>query len=217
LLFSVKIRKGINVEVTLKSVIGDGKPDAWVTINGAPFALAVIGSVKGLRPWEVAGDKNGARVHKMEEVFAISSKKPILCMVNGRAYDTTDDPWAAFEIEGYVAITGVETETHIGPWEIHAGTFFCAHFKGPQCVYKLGKLLGTNIITNEWQPKLPTPADMYRTKIKKVIPSVSMKIFKESVMFSQRELNEYVDTVKAERKGECKQCAKVKTEGLQTY
>ena len=200
---SVKIRKGINVEVTLESVLGDRKPDAWVTINGAPFALAVIGSVEGLRRWEVAGDKNGYRVLKMKEVFAIPSKKPILCMVNGRAYDTTGDPWAAFEIDSYGAITGVETETHIGPWEIRAGMFFCAHFKGPQCVYKLGKLLGTNIITNVWQPKLQTPAEMYRTKIKKVIPSVSKK--------------EYIDTVKAERKGECKQCAKVKTDGLQTY
>ncbi len=217
MLFSVKIRKGINVKVTRESVLGDRKPDAWVTINGVPFALAVIGSVEGLRHWEVAGDTNGKRVLKMEEVFAISSRKPILCMVNGRAYDPTYDPWAAFEIEGYVAITGVETETHIGPWEIYAGTFFCAHFKGPQCVYKLGKLLGTNIITNEWQPKLPTPADMYRKKIKKEIPSVSMKEFKKSEMFSQRELDEYVDTVKAERKGECKQCAKVKREGLTTY
>ena len=191
----------------------------WVTINGIPFFLAV----NEMRNFEVKGNKNGVRASKIEERIKTSSNKPILCMVNGGSLATKKYPWAAFEIVGFEAVGDDETETHIGPYDMRArglGATFCAHFKGPQCVYLLGRLLGTNIKKNEWEPVLPTPKEMYWRKLRKevVIPKDgSVTAFKKSAKFSQEDLQKYVDAVTAEREGNCEQCRQVRVAGLKTY
>ena len=224
LFFSVKIPKGLDKRVLLECVLGGRKPDVLVTIRGAPMGLAVYGK----RFWEVKGDKNGQRVRAIEKLFAIKSYKPILCMINSRAFAPRYPwAWAAFEIDSFVAIRGPEIETHIGPWPMGAigdktcaHTIFCAHFKGPQCVYKLGKMLGTNIIKGEWQPMLPRPADMYWTKLRKdgVIPKKGkVKVFMESADYSKKDKQDYINTVKAERNGRCEKCTKARADGITTY
>ena len=213
------MRKGIDNEMTLESVLKDRTPDVWVTINGIPIFLAV----NQLRRLEVRANENGVRALKIEKLLENSSKKPILCMVNGGSLATQKYPWAAFEIVGFEAVGDDGSETHIGPYDMRAiglGATFCAHFKGPQCVYKLGRLLGTNIKKNEWQPVLPSPKEMYWKKLRKedVIPKDgSVTVFKKSTKFSQEELKNYVDTLTAEREGKCEKCRKVLVEGLKTY
>ena len=212
------MRKGIDNEMTLESVLKDRTPDVWVTINGIPIFLAV----NQVRLLEVRGNENGDRALKIEEILKASSSKPILCMVNGGS-PSQKYPWAAFEIVGFEAVGDDGSETHIGPYDMRAiglGATFCAHFKGPQCVYKLGRLLGTNIKKNEWQPVLPSPKEMYWKKLRKedVIPKDgSVTVFKKSTKFSQEELKNYVDTLTAEREGKCEKCRKVLVEGLKTY
>ena len=213
------MRKGIDNKVTLESVLKGRTPDVWVTINGIPIFLAV----NQLRRLEVRGNENRVRALKIEKLLENSSKKPILCMVNGGSLATQKYPWAAFEIVGFEAVGDDGSETHIGPYDMRAiglGATFCAHFKGPQCVYKLGRLLGTNIKKNEWQPVLPSPKEMYWKKLRKedVIPKDgSVTVFKKSTKFSQEELKNYVDTLTAEREGKCEKCRKVLVEGLKTY
>ena len=224
LILSVKIPKGLDKRVLLELVLGERKPDVWVIIKGAPMGLAVYGK----RFWEVKGDENGERACAMEELFAIKSYKPILCMVNSGAFAARYPwAWAAFEIDSYVAIRGADTETHIGPWPMGAignktcaNTVFCAHFKGPQCVYRLGKMLGTNIIRGEWQPALPTPASMYWSKLRKdgVIPKEGkVKDFIESSDYSSKDKQDYVNTVEEERRGRCEKCNKARADGHTTY
>ena len=122
-----------------------------------------------------------------------------------------------------------ETETHIGPWPMGdigdktcAGTFFCAHFKGPLCVYKLGELLGTNINLNEWKPSRPTPAKKYWDKLRDdgvIQEGLAVKDFKKSAKFKkkQKDFQQYLNTIQAERKGDCEKCKMVRKSGLKTY
>ena len=213
------MRKGIDNEMTLESVLKGRTPDVWVTINGIPIFLAV----NQLRRLEVRGNENGVRALKIEKLLENSSKKPILCMVNGGSLATQNYPWAAFEIVGFEAVGNDGSETHIGPYDMRAiglGATFCAHFKGPQCVYKLGRLLGTNIKKKEWQPALPTPKQMYWKELRKegrIPKDSSVTAFKKSTKFSQEELQNYVDTVTAEREGKCEKCRKVRKAELKTY
>jgi hypothetical protein len=204
--------------MSLKRVLKGRTPDVWVTINGIPIFLAV----NQVRLLEVRGNENGDRALKIEEILKASSSKPILCMVNGGSL-SQKYPWAAFEIVGFEAVGDDGSETHIGPYDMRAiglGATFCAHFKGPQCVYLLGRLLGTNIKKNEWQPVLPTPKEMYWRKLRKgvVIPKDgSVTAFKKSAKFSQEDLQKYVDAVIAEREGNCEQCRQERVAGLKTY
>ena len=213
------MRKGIDNEKTLESVLKGRTIEVWVTINGIPIFLAV----KQLRRLEVRGNENGVRSLKIEKkLLENSPNKPILCMVNGGSLATQKYPWAAFEIVGFEAVGDDGSETHIGPYDMRAIGLgaFCAHCKGPQCVYKLGRLLGTNIKKEEWQPVLPSPKEMYWKKLRKedVIPKDgSVTAFKKSTKFSQEELQNYVDTVTAEREGNCEQCRQVRVAGLKTY
>jgi len=205
--------------MTLESVLKGRTPDVWVTINGIPIFLAV----NQLRRLEVRGNENGVRALKIEKLLENSFKKPILCMVNGGSLATQKYPWAAFEIVGFEAVGDDGSETHIGPYDMRAiglGATFCAHFKGPQCVYKLGRLLGTNIKKKEWRPALPTPKQMFWRKLRKevVIPKDgSVTAFKKSAKFSQEDFQKYVDAVTAEREGNCEQCRQVRVAGLKTY
>jgi hypothetical protein len=212
------VRKGIDTDMSLERVLKGRTPDVWVTINGIPIFLAV----NQVRLLEVRGNENGDRALKIEEILKASSSKPILCMVNGGSL-SQKYPWAAFEIAGFEAVGDDGSETHIGPYDMRAiglGATFCAHFKGPQCVYKLGRLLGTNIKKKEWQPVLPSPKEMYWKKLRKegVIPKDgSVNAFKKSSHFSQEKLQNYVDTVMAEREGKCEKCRKVRVAKLKTY
>ena len=144
-------------------------------------------------------------------------------MVNGGSLATQKYPWAAFEIVGFEAVGDDGSETHIGPYDMRAiglGATFCAHFKGPQCVYKLGRLLGTNIKKKEWQPALPTPKQMYWKELRKegrIPKDSSVTAFKKSTKFSQEELQNFVDTVTAEMEGKCEKCSRVRKAELKTY
>ena len=176
-----------------------------------------------LRRLEVRGNENRVRALKIEKLLENSSKKPVLCMVNGGSLATQKYPWAAFEIVGFEAVGDDGSETHIGPYDMRAiglGATFCAHFEGPQCVYKLGRLLGTNIKKKEWQPALPTPKQMYWKELRKegrIPKDSSVTAFKKSTKFSQEELQNFVDTVTAEREGKCEKCSRVRKAELKTY
>ena len=213
------MRKGIDNDVTLESVLKGRNPDVWVIINGIPIFLAV----NEIRLLEVRGNKNGDRSLRIEKLLETSSNKPILCMVNGGSFAPQKYPWAAFEIVGFEAVGNDGSETHIGPYDMRAiglGATFCAHFKGPQCVYKLGRLLGTNIKKKEWQPALPTPKQMYWKELRKegrIPKDSSVTAFKKSTKFSQEELQNFVDTVTAEREGKCEKCSRVRKAELKTY
>ena len=213
------MRKGIDNDVTLESVLNGRNPDVWVIINGIPIFLAV----NQIRLLEVRENKNGDRALRIEKLLEKPSNKPILCMVNGGSLAPQRYPWAAFEIDGFEAVGGDGSETHIGPYDMRViglEATFCAHFTGPQCVYKLGRLLGTNIKKKEWQPVLPSPKQMYWKNLRKeaVIPKdSSVTAFKKSTKFSPEELQNYVDTVTAEREGKCEKCSRVRKAELKTY
>ena len=67
---------------------------------------------------------------------------------------------------------------------------------------------------------LPSPKDMYWKKLRKegVIPKDgSVNAFKKSSHFLQEKLQNYVDTVMAEREGKCEKCRKVRVAKLKTY
>ena len=110
------MRKGIDNKVTLESVLKGRTPDVWVTINGIPIFLAV----NQLRRLEVRANENGVRALKIGKLLENSSKKPILCMVNGGSLATQKYPWAAFEIVGFEAVGDDGSETHIGPYDMRA-------------------------------------------------------------------------------------------------
>lgn len=223
----LQVPKGIIEGLRLEQVLGPlGRTaDVRVTINGLPMGLALAKKRKN----EVKGDADGKRKATMERLFAKQSYRPTLVMFNNRAFDDRF-PWAAFDILGYEAIEGAETETHIGPWPMGdigvktlSGTVFCAHFTGPQCVYKLGQLLGTNINLNEWKPTLPDPAKEYWTRLRDkgvLQKEVTVRDFKKTAQYKEdkkKEFEEFLNIRRAERRGDCKKCQTARRSGLTTY
>ena len=220
------VPKGLVDGLRLEHVLGPlGRTaDVTLTMNGPPMGLAVAQRRKN----DVRRDVSGKRIATLEELFADQSCSLTLVMFNNRAFDDRF-PWAAFDLVGYEAIVGAETETHIGPWPMGdigdktcAGTFFCAHFKGPLCVYKLGQLLGTNINLNEWKPSRPTPAKKYWDKLRDdgvIQEGLAVKDFKKSAKFKkkQKDFQQYLNTIQAERRGDCEKCKMVRNSGLKTY
>ena len=189
-----------------------------MTIEGIPFALAL----RGIRHVEVKRDAKGIRLAFMRRC-STQNLKPILVLHNNRAYDETER-YAKFEIVGFEEVKN--QVVNVGPWnleEIGLSGNFCRHFdatKGPYIVYRLGKLLATNV-PDAWKPMRESPSVLYWKELRNrelLKEGVTVRSFKKTLSYDASDKDRFLKEEEMRgATGTCDSCTKGKSLHISTF